>query len=115
MREPCLDAIGLGQQAQYMVELINYIFNIPGKNDEYDVNTMMSIMHSELSPGVEKEIMSIAEKLKTEGRIEGELKGQLKAKIEIAQSMLAEGADPIFVAKVTKLPMEEVLKLHSKS
>lgn len=52
-----------------MIALINYIFNVTIKDDQYDVNTILTIMHDQQSPSIAKEIMRIAGKLRKEGEI----------------------------------------------
>lgn len=91
-----------------MLELLSYIVDI---DDEHrTIQEFISIIH-DLSPEVEEEIMGLAAKIRDEGKLEGEL----KKGIEIAQNMLVEGSDPIFVAKVTKLRLDQIKALQKKS
>lgn len=50
--------------------------------------------------------MSLAEILREEGRTEG--------RIDTAKSLLAEGMEPAFVAKVTKLSLDKIKALQKK-
>ena len=43
-----------------------------------------------------------------EGKLEGEAKGKLDEKLAIAHEMLVEGVDEAFIAKITKLSLEEI-------
>lgn len=93
---------------QLVLELLSYIVDI---DDEHrTIQEFISIIH-DLSPEVEEEIMGLAAKIRDEGKLEGEL----KKGIEIAQNMLVEGSDPIFVAKVTKLRLDQIKALQKKS
>ena len=62
--------------------------------------------------------MSLAERLIEEGREEGREagreEGELKKSFEIARSMLIEGCEPVFVAKVTQLPINTIKELQKK-
>ena len=62
--------------------------------------------------------MSLGEQLREEGRLEGryegKLEGELKSKSEIAKLLLDEGPDPVFVAKVTGLPLDKIKALREK-
>ena len=42
------------------------------------------------------------------GRVEGELKKSL----EIARNMLLEGCEPVFIAKITQLPIDKIKALQ---
>ena len=80
------------------------------KDDEF-----YSIIREKISPEVEETVMSLAQKIKQEGIQEGIREGIregiYKNQLQTAISMLAEGADPKFVARHTKLTAEEVGKL----
>jgi len=66
--------------------------------------------------------MSLAEKLEhrgfqkgiVEGKIEGKIEGEIHAQRQIARNMLAQQADPLFVAKVTGLSLEEIQRLSQE-
>jgi hypothetical protein len=67
---------------------------------------LISIIHDQLPPNVESEIMNLAEILKEEGKHEG--------KLETAKNMLLAGSDPVFVIKVTGLSLQEVKVLKKQ-
>ena len=48
------------------------------------------------------------------GLEEGLAEGEAKARIELAQSMLADGLDAAFVSKHAHLPLEKVLALQKQ-
>ena len=115
-----LNKLALEHHGKLVLELITYIINV---DDEHrTIQELMEIMHEQLSPNVENEIMSLAEKIRDEGRKEGELrgelrgelKGEIKKSLQIAQAMLDAGSDPVFVVKVTGLSMSEVQALRDK-
>jgi len=84
---------------QLVVELLLYIVGISGEH--CTLQELTSAIH-ELAPDVEEEIMNLAEKLREEGEIKG--------KLEIARNMLADGVEPVFVAKYTGLSLQQVKK-----
>ena len=91
---------------QLVLELLTYIVNV---DDEHrDIKQLMDIMHSQLSPDVENEIMTLAERLRDEGRNEG----ADKKAIEIAKRMLDAGSDIAFVTKVTNLTAAQIKALQ---
>ena len=53
-------------------------------------------------------IMTIAEKLRMEGRVEGRIKGRMEEKIAIAKNMLKMGMDIEQVMKATKVKKEKL-------
>ena len=88
-----------------MVELLTYIVDMD--EEHRTIQELVNVIHDQVPPNVENEIMSLAEILRDEGRLEGELKG----KLETAQAMLDEGSDIAFIVKVTKLPLDTIKKL----
>lgn len=102
---------------RYLLELIKYILNVDEEHAK--VEELIGILQNNLSPAMKGEIMSLAEKLieqgvqkgKLEGIREGEVKGKLEGKLEIAERMLAEGSDPVFIEKVTALSIKQIKKL----
>ena len=100
-----LNHLFLEKNGQLVLELLTYIVNV---DDEHrTIQELMDIMHSQLSPNVENEIMSLAEKLKDEGAY--------TKTIEIAKRMLDAGSDIAFVAKVTKLSPDKIKALQKNS
>lgn len=60
--------------------------------------------------------MSLAEKLEQrgfkKGHTEGHAQGRTQGQREIAHNMLQQKADPLFVAKVTGLSLDDIQKLN---
>lgn len=109
---PCLNHLFLEKNGQLVLELLTYIVNV---DDEHrDIQELIDIMHSQLSPDVENEIMTLAEKLRDEGRNEGIAKGADNKAIEIAKRMLEAGSDIAFVIKVTNLSTAQIKALQKK-
>ena len=99
-----LNHLFLEKNGQLVLELLTYIVNI---DDEHrNIQELMDIMHNQLSPNMESEIMSLAKKIKDEGKLEGTF--------EIAQKMLADGVEPVFVAKYTGLSLDQIKQLDTK-
>ena len=87
-----------------MLELFTYIISI---DDEHrNIQELTSIIHDQLLPEVESEIMTLAERLREEGSDQRDL--------EIALRMLEEGADEAFVARVTQLSNSKIKELQKK-
>ncbi len=76
-----------------------------------DKDAFFKLIDTKISHEVGEKIMSLAEQLKEEGRLEGESQGRF----EIAERMLAEGSDPVFVAKVTGLSLDKIKALQKKN
>ncbi len=64
------------------------------------------LINDNISHEVGGDIMTLAEQLREEG--------QREKALEIARSLLEDGSDPSFVAKVTKLPLPQVKDLKKK-
>ena len=102
---------------RYLLELIQYILNVD--EEHTNVEELIGILQHNLSPAIKGEIMSLAEKLieqgvqkgKIEGKLEGIREGEHKKEIEIAERMLAEGSDLVFIEKVTALSIDQIKKL----
>lgn len=92
------------KDGQLVLELLSYIINI---DDEHrDIKELTAIIHDQLLPEVERDIVTLAERLREEGAH--------KQQLEIAQRMLEEGADEAFVVKVTKLSVSKIRALQKK-
>ena len=63
---------------------------------------------------LEGSIMTLAQKLKTEGFDEGIEKGANQRNFDIAETMLKEKSDIGFISRVTELSIEEIQKLQAK-
>lgn len=103
-----LNRLILEKDGQLVLELLTYIVNI---DDEHrTIQELVDIIHDHLSPTVEKNIMTLADRLREEGRLEKELEFSQQM-LEIAQRMLDEGSDIAFVVKVTQLPIDKIKAL----
>ncbi|MBA2650310.1 MAG: Rpn family recombination-promoting nuclease/putative transposase [Legionella sp.] len=100
-----INRLMLEEKGQFVLQLLSYIMAVD--EEHRSISELTTIIHDKLSPNVEKEIMSLAEKLMEEG--------ELKKSFEIAKKMLADGVDPVFVAKYTEIPLEKVKKLQTKN
>ena len=96
---------------------------------------IMKQINSKLSSNTGDKIVDFADMLRDEGRQEGWQKGRqegrqegwqegrlkgwemgvYEANLKIAKRLLAEGSDPLFVARATELPLEQIQKLKSVS
>lgn len=98
---------------RYLLELIQYILNVD--EEHTNVEELIGILQHNLSPAIKGEIMSLAEKLIEQGvqrgKLEGIREGEHKKEIEIAERMLAEGSDLVFIEKVTALSINQIKKL----
>ena len=110
MRLPWKVCALIYKQGQYVVELIKYILNID--DDQRDVAELVGLMHDNLSPDVEKEIMTLAERIEEKGMEKGMEKGRLEANLTSAKKMIKEGVDPAFIAKFTELSLAQIKKLQ---
>ena len=106
----------LEDKSQFVLQLLSYIMAV---DDEHrSTKELTELMRNKISPKVGDEIVSLAERLIEEGREEGREagreEGELKKSFEIARSMLIEGCEPVFVAKVTQLPINTIKELQKK-
>ena len=93
---------------QFVLSLYTYIENV--YTFKAPVEEFARIAGEEISEKAKEDIMTIAEQMMHRG-IE---QGAVKNSIEIAQRMIAEGSDPVFIMKVTKLPMDKIKELQEK-
>jgi predicted transposase/invertase (TIGR01784 family) len=106
------------------VELLELLLNHLLKVDNIeDVKTFVEVSTERLSGPVRSEIMTFADKLKDEGRQQGRQAGIQEGRREgiqagsqeraekIALTMLQEGVEVAFVAKVTSLSLSHVERL----
>lgn len=70
-------------------------------------SAFFQLIDTKISPEVGEHIMSLAIKLKEEGKLEGKLESQT----EIAKRMIEAGSDSAFIIKVTGLSEEQIKKL----
>jgi predicted transposase/invertase (TIGR01784 family) len=107
-----------------LIEFLNYV--------EHTTDTVANTSNSELVKHIhqkvlkvknnhetEREFMTllqrfqeIREEAHNEGLQEGISRGVSEGKIGIAKNMLSQGCEEIFVAKMTGLPLEEILNLN---
>jgi hypothetical protein len=95
----------LEEKSQFVLQLLSYILEID--EEHHTTKELIALMQSHLTSKAGDEIMSLAELLNQEGRGEGAF---TKA-CNIAKQLLKEGTDPIFVAKITELSLEQIKKL----
>lgn len=100
-----VNSLMLEENGQFVLKLLSCIMAVD--EEHRSISELIMIIHDKLSPNVEKEIMSLAERLKEEGKFE--------EKLEIAKRLLTAGIDPAFVAKGTELPLKVVKELQEKS
>jgi len=103
-----LNTIELNKHGRYVIQLVKYILNID--DDHRDVKELLALMHDKLSPEVEKEIMSLADRIEEKG-LE---KGMEKGKLELIKTMLSNGVEPAFIAKNTGVSMLEIKALQKE-
>ena len=103
---PILRIIDQSNGRDYIGIVLQYVLERGELSDE---NELFNLINTAISHEAGEVIMSLAEKL----RLEGKLEGKLEEKIDMANKMLAEGIDPVFVAKITGLPVEKIKKLQS--
>ncbi|MCX7114438.1 MAG: Rpn family recombination-promoting nuclease/putative transposase [Gammaproteobacteria bacterium] len=92
----------LEEKSQFVLQLLSYILAID--EEHRSTQELIALIQSKLAPQAGEEIVSLAEILKEEGRNE--------ALRQVAKELLANGTDPVFVAKITKLPLDEIKKLQ---
>ncbi len=97
----------LGGQA-YLAIVLQYILE---RGELSNKDAFFDIIEENMSPEVGENTMTIAEQL----RIEGMQKGKLDGKLEMAQSMLADGVDLVFIAKYTQLSLEVLKDMKKKN
>lgn len=85
-----------------MLQLINYIVEVDKEHRSYQ--EILNLIMSKISPKAGDEIMNLAEVWKEEGA--------LNERLNIAKKFLAEGIDPVFVAKNTGLSLEQVKNIQ---
>ena len=105
---PILKKLDQNNGRDFIGIVLQYILERGELSDE---ETFFKIINTNVSHETGEKIMSLAEKI----RLEGELKGELKGKIETAQNMILEGSDPVFIMKVTKLPLNKIKELQAKN
>ena len=69
---------------------------------------------SAIEKGMEKGMERGLERGMEKGREEGREEGELNKSLEIARNMLFEGCEPVFIAKITQLPMDQIKALQKE-
>ena len=101
-------------------EIFDLLFNsaeinkfAPKERSEY-IKQMITIRDivNQMATAEEKGLAKGLAKGRAEGRTEGLAEGEANARLELAKSMLADGLDAAFVAKHTRLSLEEVTALQ---
>ena len=102
--------------------LLNYILNIDENHS--DIHELIEILKEELSPDLEKEMTSLAEKLVNKGEAigmekgeaigmeKGEIKGRFDNQINTARNMLNKNFELVVISEVTGLPIESIKTLQ---
>jgi recombination-promoting nuclease RpnB len=93
---------------EYVEKVLQYMI---GTGEISDRQVFFDIIGEKVSPEVREEVMSLAQKIRQEGVEEGIKEGIKEGILKTAISMLADGADPKFVAKHTKLSLDEINNL----
>ena len=105
-----LNIIGLDKHDRFVIELMKYILNI---DDEHrDIKEFISLMHNKLQPKLEEEFMTLADHIAEKGRQEGLQTGRQEGIMDVAIKLLQENTDPVFVARITGLPLEQIKKIN---
>lgn len=105
---------------RFLIELIRYMLNID--NEHSDVKELVGILKYELSPVVEKEMTSLAEKLMEQGFEKGIEKGMEKGmekgiekgEMQLIKKMLQNGVEPAFIAKNTGVVLQKIKEIQQK-
>jgi predicted transposase/invertase (TIGR01784 family) len=106
-----LDCAALGDQNHQQLEFIKTLLNyVTRTGNVIDIDHLVEESHRLPKP-IGDTFMTIAEQLEARGEAKGKAKGKAEGKAETALNLLKEGTDPQFVAKVTGLSLEDVMKL----
>ena len=105
-----LNALQDANESQFVVLLLNYILNIDENHS--DIHELIEILKEELSPDLEKEMTTLAEKLVNKGEAIGMEKGRLDNQINTARNMLNKNFELVVISEVTGLPIETIKTLQ---
>jgi len=89
---------------QYVEILLQYSFS---KGEIQDDSAFFDLIRTRVSPEIGDKVMGLAQRIRQDTWQE--------AQLEYALRMLQEGAEPAFVAKITKLPIEKINELVTSS
>lgn len=109
-----LNELDLQQYHQYVIELMHYIFNIDDAHET--VAELVSIVRDKFLPALEKNMMTLADRIEQKGKLEGKLEGMREGKlegmhegkIEAVRKMLLRKMELAVIADITELPLEEI-------
>jgi predicted transposase YdaD len=109
-------------------EVIDLLYYLLNEGQFLDKNRFLRLLHQEFHPDIEGRVMTIAQQLRTEGKLEGwhegklegklegtlegKLEGELEGRIDIAKRLLARGTDAKTVAELTNLPLAKIEMLQ---
>ena len=94
---------------RYIIATLHYAVEA-GSIDSVEKRAKLT---NELSQKLGDEVMTLAERLRDEGKAEGKVEGKASTTREVAMRMLAEGVEPAFVSRVTGLSSKIVASLYS--
>jgi len=93
----------------YIEVVLEYLF------ERAEVQTrgeFITLINKEISTEIGEKVMTIAEQYRAEGRQEGRQEGIEKANLDMAKRLLAEKMDPVIIAKVTQLSLNQIKQLE---
>jgi len=110
------DCEGLDDHSQQWLDFIRTLLHYAiGTGNVNDIDHLVEESHRLPQP-IGDTFMTIAEQLEArgeaKGRAEGEALGEVKGVKKTAFNLLKEGTDPLFVAKVTGLSLDDVKRLQ---
>ena len=92
----------------YIYTSMKYVLKAGNMDDLDDLSEILSSINTEMGG----EVMSIAERLFTQGREEGLSQGLSQGVQKSAKNFLAEGVDPQVVSRATGLTLEVIKQLQ---
>jgi predicted transposase/invertase (TIGR01784 family) len=95
---------------EYISVMLQYVLE---RGDLKDKPAFFELINQKISPEIGDEVMTLAERIRIEGKLEGIAEGELKGKAEVAQSLLASGAELAFIAKITGLSLDQLRELQA--
>ncbi len=87
-------------------EVVDVLYYLLKESEFLDEGRFWATFHHSFSKEVEDKMTTIAQKIEERGKLEG--------KLEVAEQLLSEGAELVFIAKITKLPLEKIKELKIK-
>ena len=92
--------------SQYFETIVEYLLNCPISLTQQELE---NIVYSTFSENIRGDIMlTIADKLRNEGKIKGKKEGKKEGKIETALNMLKKGFDFNLIKEITGLPDKDL-------